>query len=275
MSKRDFFSGPEPRLFAHRGASACAPENTLDSFRLAWEAGAPYLELDVHLTGDDRLVVIHDSSVSRTTGRRGRVENMTLDAIRRLDAGCQFSPDWGRTFPYRGRGLVIPTLEEVLEAFPQARLTIEIKRTRGGVEEKVAEAIQRCSTEERVIVASLEHRILERFRALEGGVHTSFSKSEVREFLSRVRGKDWRDYRPPAPALQVPEYFGLRRVVSPAVIEVAHHLGLEVHVWTVNEPVHIQRLLHWGVDGVMTDDPARALSSVEGLREMARAEGRC
>ena len=100
---------------------------------------------------------------------------------------------------------------------------------------------------------------------LNGEVPTGFSKKEVRELLGRVRENGLGDYRPPGVALQVPEYYGLRRVVSPPIIEAAHRLGVEVHVWTVNQPANIARLLDWGVDGIMTDDPVRALASVESL----------
>jgi glycerophosphoryl diester phosphodiesterase len=222
--------------------------------------------MDVHASVDGQIVVIHDSSVSRTTGRRGRIENMTFDAIRRLDAGYQFTPDHGRTFPYRGRGLVIPTLEEVLEAFPEARLNIEIKRSREGIEAAVLELIAKFEAEERVVIAAREHDILERLRALDTRILTSFSKVEVRDFLSRVRDKkDKGDYRPPGFALQVPEYFGLRRVLSPCLIDAAHRARVEVHVWTVNQPLQIGRLIDWGVDGIMTDDPERALKAVDAL----------
>ena len=266
--KNGFFSGPEPRLFAHRGASALAPENTIESFRLARNAGAPYLELDVHLSADGHVIVIHDNSVSRTTGRRGRVEKMTLTEIRRLDGGHEFTLDRGRSYPYRGKGLVIPTLEEVLREFPDARFTIEIKKTRKGIGAGVLEVIRRCQASERVLVASHEHQYLKEFRSLDGDVPTSFSKTEVREFLAWLRGGAADGYRAPGEALQVPEYFGLRRVTSVNFIEAAHRLDLEVHVWTVNEPVHIKRLLRWGVDGIMTDDPARAVASVDELADV-------
>lgn len=269
--KQGFFTGPEPRLFAHRGASALAPENTVESFRLARNAGAPYLELDVHLSADGHVVVIHDNSVSRTTGRRGRVERMSFSELRRLDAGHEFTLDRGRSFPYRGRGLRIPTLEEVLREFPEARFTIEIKKTRKGIGRAVLDVIRGCDATERVLVASHEHTHLQEFRSLDGDVPTSFSKSEVRAFLACVRAGDTNGYQAPGNALQVPEYFGLRRVTSVAFIEAAHRLGVEVHVWTVNEPVHMRRLLRWGVDGIMTDDPARALASVGELAGVAEA----
>jgi glycerophosphoryl diester phosphodiesterase len=242
----------------------------LEAFRVAWEDGAPYLELDLRLSSDGRLIVSHDNSVARATGRRGLVEKMTFDALRLLDAGYCFTPDHGRTYPYRGRGILIPTFDEVLENFPKARLNVEIKRSREGIEDKVANAIHRFEASERVVIAAREHDILERFRALDGNVPTSLSKDEVREFLGLLRSNELDHYKPSGVALQVPEYFGLRRVVSSAVIEAAHRFGIEVHVWTVNEPIHIARLLDWGVDGIMTDDPARALAEVEALGEGAR-----
>ncbi len=271
--RNGFFSGQKPRLFAHRGASARAPENTLEAFRLAREQGASYAELDVHLSVDSELVVIHDSSVSRTTGRRGRVENMSLAELRKLDAGFKFTMDHGRTFPYRGKTLKIPTLGEVLDAFPEMWITVEIKPTRAGVGEAVAQVLRSHHAEERVIVASHDHGLLSKFREAAPSVATSFSKNEVQEFLLRLRGGTMDGYRPPGAAFQVPEYKGLRRVVSKPVIDAVHRLGVEVHVWTVNEPVHIARLLSWGVDGIMTDDPARAMANVEGLRGLSSAPG--
>lgn len=266
-TNHQFFTGPEPRLFAHRGASAVAPENTIEAFRIARDLGAPYLELDIRFSSDGAPVVIHDQSVSRTTGRRGRVENMTLAEIRRLDAGFKFTTDHGRTFPYRGAGLTIPTLDEVLETFPDMRLTVELKRTREGIVAALADKLRHYGAGQRVIVASHEHHLLARFREVAPDVATSYSKNEVREFLGRVRGGQLASYRPPARAFQVPEYKGLRRVVSTAVIEAIHQFDVEVHVWTVNEPIHIKRLLEWGVDGIMTDDPGRALAKVAQLAE--------
>ena len=263
--RNGFFDNVKPRLFAHRGASACAPENTLQSFRIAWSLGAPYLELDVHLSSDDEIVVIHDNSVARTTGRRGRVENMTSAELRALDAGHQFTADYGRTYPYRGKGVTIPTLRDVLTEFPDARLNIELKKTRDGVERRVADLLADHDASTRVLIASHDHDTLARFRTVAPSVSTGFSKDEVRDFLGRLRRGELSDYRPPGRAFQVPEYKGLRRVVSKPVIEAVHALAVEVHVWTVNEPVHMDRLLDWGVDGIMTDDPERAFESVARL----------
>ena len=267
-SHNGFFSGPSPRLFGHRGACARAPENTIESFKLACQQGASYLEMDIHLTSDGEPVILHDNSVSRTTGRRGRVENMSLAELQRLDAGYKFTMDYGRTFPYRGKGLTMPTLDEVLTTFPDVGLTLELKKTRSGVEQVVQNRLQRYGAEERVIVASHHHDALQRFRGVAPRVATSFSKDEVRDFLVRMRGGSLAGYRPPGTAFQVPEYKGLRRVVSKPVIDAIHELDVEVHVWTVNEPIHITRLLEWGVDGIMTDDPACAVANVEALKPL-------
>ena len=233
------------------------------AFRLAFEIGTPYFELDVHLTSDHELVVVHDSSVSRTTGKRGRVENMELSAIRALDAGFNFSPDHGRTFPFREKGLVIPTLEEVLESFPRTFFTIEIKRSPEGIVDVLAERIEHTGAKDRVVVAAHDHNLLSAFRLRSPQLPTGFSEMEVRDFLQRCQSRDFKGYRPEGVAFQVPEYHGLRRIVSKPVIELIHRLGIEIHVWTVNEPVHMERLLDWGVDGIMTDDPQRAITTVK------------
>jgi len=265
-TENGFFPGHCPRLFAHRGASAHAPENTIEAFRLAQDQGARCLEMDVHLTADEELVVIHDNSVARTTGRRGRVENMTLAELQRLDAGRKFSTDYGRTYPYRDRGLKIPTLAEVLESFPRMGMTLELKRTREGVANAVARLLEQKGASTRVIVASHEHELIADFRASAPHVATGFSKDEARDLLMRLRDGNLSGYEAPARFFQVPEYKGLRRVVSKPVIEAVHALGGEVHVWTVNEPVHMKRLLDWGVDGIMTDDPARAFANVVAFK---------
>lgn len=244
----------------------------MESFRLADEAGVAYMELDVHLTKDDELIVIHDQSVSRTTGRRGRVGKMLLNAIRQLDAGYGFTPDRGRSFPYRGKGLTIPTLDEVLSAFPEHRFTVELKRSRDESPFALATKLSERADNHRVIVASADHELLEAFRGQAPDVPTGFSKNEVRDFLARLRERRLAGYRPVAQAFQVPEYYGLRRVVSKSVIEAIHSYGLEVHVWTVNDPLQMRRLLEWGVDGIMTDDPNRAVTEVDELREAIEHE---
>src|SRR5574340_1218890 len=119
MAPTGYFAGPTPRVFGHRGAAALAPENTLPSFALALALGADALELDVHGTRDGVIVVIHDDTLERTTKGQGAVRDHTWSALSQLDAGYHFTHD-GRTFPFRGQGVRLPTLDAVLQRFPLA-----------------------------------------------------------------------------------------------------------------------------------------------------------
>lgn len=256
-----------PLNFAHRGASARAPENTLEAFRLAMEAGAGGLELDVHMSSDGEVVVIHDATVDRTTDGSGAVAGMTLDELRGLDAGYSFSPDGGQTFPYRGRGVGIPTLAEVYEEFPATYVNIEMKEAQPGVEEAVMEVIREAGAEERTLVVSNRHGVVRRFRRLCGDlILTGASRREIRDFylLSRLRLEG--SSRPPYDALQVPlDYRGIP-LVTPRFLEAAHSRGVRVDVWTINDPGEMRRLLDLGVDVIMTDRPEALTGVLEGHR---------
>jgi glycerophosphoryl diester phosphodiesterase len=253
-----------PVNLAHRGASARAPENTLEAFRLAVEGGAGGLELDVHVTRDGAVVVIHDAAVDRTTDGSGAVAGMTLDELRRLDAGYRFSPDGGLTFPYRGRGVKIPTLAEVYEEFPEARVNADIKAAQRGAEEAVLQAIRRSAAEERTLIASTDHAVIRRFRRVSGGrVSTAASRREIAAFYALSRSRLEAFASPAYDALQVPvEHRGIR-LVTPRFIGAAHARGVRVDVWTINDAAQMRRLLDLGVDVIMTDRP-EALAGLLG-----------
>ena len=246
-----------PVNLAHRGASALAPENTLEAFRIAVEAGAGGLELDVHLTRDGHVVVIHDATVERTTGGTGYVAGMTLDELRAFDAGHNFSPDGGSTRPYRGRGLRVPTLPEVLKEFPGVSVNIDMKEGRPGIEEAVLGVLREAGAEERALVVSSLHRAVRRFRKISGGrISTGASRLEIGVFylLSTLRLE--RLVRPAYDALQVPiQYRGIT-LVTRRFLEAAHARGVRVDVWTINERSEMRRLLDLGADVIMTDHPA-------------------
>jgi glycerophosphoryl diester phosphodiesterase len=260
--------GHWPAILAHRGASARAPENTLEAFRLAVEEGAGGLELDVHATRDGEIVVIHDATVDRTTDGSGAVAGMTLEELRRLDAGYRFSPDGGRTFPYRGRGTRIPTLAEVYAQFPDVRVNADIKETRAGTEEVVLRVIRRAAAEVRTLVASNDHAVVRRFRrASEGRIRTAASRREIAAFYliscSRLEALG----RPAYDALQVPvEHKGIT-LVTPRFLGAAHSRDVRVDVWTINDASEMRRLWDLGVDGVMTDRPGVLASLLEERRE--------
>ncbi len=253
-----------PLLMAHRGGAALAPENTLAAFRRALEWWrADLLEIDVHATREGEVVVIHDASVDRTTDGSGPVAGFTLAELQRLDAGYRFSPDGGRSFPFRGRGERVPTLEAVLRAFPWARVNVEVKDNRA--QERVRELVRSSGAVRRVLIAAGKRRNRSLFADWPGA--TSASEEEVLDFWLRLRTRSTRRWRPPVDAFQVPEFFGPLRVVSPRFIREAHAHNVAVHVWTVDAEADMRRLLEWGVDGIVTDRPdvlARVLHELYG-----------
>lgn len=245
-----------PANFAHRGASIRAPENTLEAFRRAIKDGAGGLELDVHMTRDGRVVVMHDDTVDRTTDGSGAVRDMTLDEIRALDAGYRFSPDGGLARPYRGRGAGVPTLAEVYRNFPDARVNIDIKEDQPGVEEAVARVIEDAAAEDRTIVASGIDRVIKRFRVVTGAkIPTAASRREIEWFLlfSRLRLESL--LRPEYVALQVPAQYRGITIVTPRFLAAARNRGVWVDVWTINDPSEMRRLLDLGADAIMTKRP--------------------
>jgi glycerophosphoryl diester phosphodiesterase len=248
--------GEWPVNLAHRGASALAPENTIDAFRLAVEAGAGGLELDVHMTRDRQIVVIHDATVDRTTNGSGAVSEMTLDELRGFDAGHNFSPDGGPTRPYRGRGVRVPTFGEVLEEFPGVPVNIEIKAGTPGIEEMVLRVLREADALGRALVVSTPHAIVKRFRKVSGGhVSTGASRWEIGVFYFASRLLLGRLIRPAYDALQVPPRHRGIPVVTPRFIRAAHARGVRVDAWTINQADEMRRLLDLGVDVIMTDRP--------------------
>lgn len=245
-----------PVGLAHRGASARAPENTLEAYRLAVESGIGGLELDVHMTRDGGIVVMHDDDVGRCTDGAGLIREKSLDEVKSLDAGYRFSRDGGRTFPYRGQGLQIPTLDEVFQQFPDTPINLDIKEDQAGIEEAVLQIIERNNAEGRIFVASQDQRVIRRFRKLSGGrIPTSSSQFEVGVFLALSRLGLERLLRPAYAALQVPTSYRGIEIVTPRFVEAAHNLRVRVDVWTVDDPEEMKRLLDLGVDVIMANRP--------------------
>jgi glycerophosphoryl diester phosphodiesterase len=240
-----------PLLIGHRGAAGLVPENTMASFRDAvdrWEVDM--IELDVRASADGHCVVIHDATVDRTTDGTGAVADRTLAELRELDAGYRFEDEPG-THPFRGQGLRIPTIEEVLEELPHTPLTVEVKI--GTAQEPLFAALERFGARDRVVVAGMKHAD----RALFGGYAGARSGStrDVRWFYLLHRLFAGRLWRRSCEVFQVPERHGPVRLVTRRFIRDAARHGLPVHVWTVNEPALMERLLDLGVDAIITDRP--------------------
>lgn len=237
-------------VIAHRGASAAAPENTLPAFELAAAQGADAFELDVRLTADGAAVVIHDATLDRTTDGAGPVRALALAELRLLDAGAGFSPDGGTNFPYQGESVRIPTLGEVLWAFPRMPLLIEVK------EPDAQEAVRRVLTQEdavdRCVIASEQRAALTLFR--EPPFASAAAAGEVAQlywsvFLRRQMAAPRYDL------LSVPLRHRGLTVPTRRFIAAARGFGCPVHVWTVNRPETARRLWARGVAGIVTDVP--------------------
>ena len=242
--------------FAHRGGAKIVPENTLEGFREGLRAGAGVLELDVHTTADGSVVVIYDETVDRTTDGSGAIREMVLAEVRRLDAGYRFTPDGGKTYPYRGEGVRIPTLEEVYREFTDVPINVEIKGKRPGIEEALWRIIEDAEAEERTLVVSENSGTIRRFREACGGrVATASSSVELILFWLLGRLHLGGLSKPSYQALQGPETYKGLRIVTPELVRGAHERGLWVDVWTIDHEPLMRRLLGFGVDGIMTDRP--------------------
>lgn len=240
-------------MFAHRGGAALAPENTLIAFERGLALGADGLELDVHLSRDGIPVVIHDRTVDRTTGGRGPVAALTAAELAALDAGFAFGAAEG--FPFRERGHGVPTLAAALERCPDARIIIEMKYGTAALARAVVDVVRRMGASGRVCLGSFQQEALDAARLLAPEVATSASQPEARWTLHR----SWLGWRFVSPrryvAFQVPERAGRLRVVSPGFIRQAHREGQVVQVWVVDQEADADRLLTWGVDGLISDRP--------------------
>jgi glycerophosphoryl diester phosphodiesterase len=266
--RHPYFDLPTPIAIGHRGCAGEAPENTLPSFELGLAAGAAILETDVHLTRDGVPVLLHDPEVDRVTDGSGSVCELTLDELLRLRAGHRFSPDDGKTFPFRDRELPIPTLEEGLKAFPGARFNVELKAERPGAVEATVDVVVRNGRESLTLLTAGEPGLMERLRRhiaeREVPVAQGASSADVVDVVRSAR-----DGSPPgtkAMALQIPLEFAGQRLVTRELIDHAHAHDIQIHVWTINCVEVMKELLDLGVDGIVSDFPGRLANLIERRR---------
>jgi glycerophosphoryl diester phosphodiesterase len=235
-------------IIAHRGASAEAPENTLAAFELAVAQGADALELDVRLTADGAPVVCHDATLDRTTDAAGPLAARTLAQLRGVDAGARFTPDGGATYPYRGQGVRIPTLGEVLWAFPRVPVLVEIKEPEA--QEPVRRVLLQDGASGRCLPAAERLEALTRFR--EPPFACGASGPEIAALYRAALLRR----RPSAPRygfLSVPLRHRGLPVPTRRFVAAARALGCPVHVWTVDDPALARRLWANGVAGIVTN----------------------
>jgi glycerophosphoryl diester phosphodiesterase len=241
-----FFTSSRPLVFAHRGGSALAPENTMAAFATGLAAGADGIELDVHLSRDGGVVVHHDATVDRTTAGTGAVAALSRAELARLD---------------------VPSLADVLREFPDARVIVEMKVNARELAAAVVDVVRRANAVDRACLGSFGQRVLNAARSLDAAVATSAAREEVRWALYRswVRRPS---FGVPYSCFQVPECSGTTRIVSRRFVEVAHRAGLAVQVWTVDDENDARRLLNWGVDALISDRPdvmARVVRESRGV----------
>lgn len=238
MAPWAFLDHAGPLAFAHRGGAGDWPENTMPAFEHAVGLGYRYLETDVHATADGVLLAFHDDRLDRVTDHTGEIATLphAVVAEARVD---------GRE--------PIPLLEDLLGAFPEARVNIDPKHDDSV--EPLIEVLERTNAVDRVCIGSFSDARLRTLRARLGpGLCTSMGPKEVARL--RLDALSGRVHPTPSGCVQVPESFRGVTVTNAAVVRAAHRAGLQVHVWTVDDPDAMVRLLDLGVDGLMTDRPA-------------------
>jgi glycerophosphoryl diester phosphodiesterase len=254
-------------VIAHRGFSGKYPENTLLAFEKAAALPIDAIELDVHSTRDGRIVVIHDENLERTTNKIGRVFDYTWEEIKKLDAGYNFDPENHGDFPFRGQLIGIPLLEDVFRHFPQMKFIVEIKQAMPAIEDVVYRLVRKYKMEEKVILASEHHEPLLRFRNINPVIATSFSRKEAQEFYQMYKLRLSNFYHSRADAVQIPERYRSDLVVTRSFVNAVHRKRMVLHVWTVNDPPSMRRLIQAGVDGIITDFPDLLLEMLPEKRQ--------
>jgi glycerophosphoryl diester phosphodiesterase len=259
-----------PLVIAHQGGDGVWPGDTMYAFQNAVEIGADVLEMDAHITKDGQIVLMHDEKVDRTTDGTGLIEDLTLPELKQLDAAYQWSNDEGKTFPYRGQGIQVPTLEELFQKFPQMRYVIEIKLTRNPIDKPLCGLIRKYDMQDKVVIASFHDEAMQNFRKTCPQVATSASRGEVTKFvllgkvfLSGLVTPQYQSIQPPYD----PEVSMNISIMTKRFIHEAHAKNVAVEPWTVDDPQRMRQYIEWGVDGIMTDRPDLM---IEVLKEMVK-----
>lgn len=253
----------DPLVFAHRGGSKLRPENTIAAFDHGLALGADGLEFDVRLSSDGVPMVHHDETLDRTTSGTGRLSAYSADALQQLDAGHHFRDLTGGA--WSGKGCRIPRLQEVLARYAAIPIIMELKGTDPEVARRAVDEVRAAGAIGRVCFAGFDDGVVRAARAVSGDIVSSAASDEIRWFLYR----SWVAAAPRRTvfkAFQVPEMAGSLRVVSRRFVRAARRAGVPVAVWTVDDPADMERLLDWGVRGLISDRPDLAVPIVRRWR---------
>lgn len=247
-----FGPGGTIRIIGHRGGAGAAPENTVPAIRHGVEAGAHSIEIDVRRTACGALVLVHDPTVDRTTDGRGLVANLRLEELRELDAGHRFTPDGGRSYPYRGRSVRIPTLDEGLEAAGALPVILEIKSDAAGV--ALVEWLERRGQSLPILVGGFSRSAV--LPAARRARWRCAKSDELRRTVLWGKFGLRRGLPGDVTAAMVPVSWRGVRVLTRRFVRDVHRQGIGVYAWTVNRPDEMRRLFELGVDGLISDYPA-------------------
>lgn len=260
IQQKSFFDYNRPLVIAHQGGELLAPSNTMTAFTKAAEMGVDVLETDIHITKDGHLVTIHDSSVDRTTNGKGNVADLTLAEIKALDAGYHFK-DLEGNYSYRGKGVYIPSVEELFQTFKDIKIEIEIKDDNPPerIEEiasKLWNLIEEYQMEKKILIASFDQDILITFeKYAKGRIATSAGRQEVKNFVVTHKFLLRNLYVPKVDAFQIPVEDSGFDLTDQRLIDGAHRLGMDIHYWTIDDTETMEKLIEAGADGILTNRP--------------------
>lgn len=261
------FLTPLPRIIAHRGDSHNYPENTLEAFVSAMNMGIDVIETDVHLTKDNQIVVWHDPTLERNTDGVGKIEDFTLSELKKFDAGYMFTQDGGKSYPFRGKGVSMTTLEEALIACPNQRFNVDLKSKEREIVPLFNDLVVKHGAQERILCASFHLKNLQFMRVLNPDILTSLTTMEVLPLLikQKLGMLKQRAKFEKTVVFQVPvSQWGIQ-VITKEFIKTFHRLGAVIQVWTINEAQQMRELFELGVDSIMTDDPTTLISVAQEL----------
>ena len=268
IKQKAFFNHNRPLVIAHQGGELLAPSNTMTAFENAAKLGVDVLETDIHITKDGHLVAIHDPTVDRTTNGKGRVANLTLAEIQELDAGYHFKDLEGK-YSYRGKGVYIPTVDEMFQAFGNMKIEIEIKDDNpperiDEISSKLWDLIEKYQMEDKILIAAFDQDILTTFeKYAKGRVALSAGRQEVKSFVVFHKFFLRNLYVPKVDAFQLPVEDSGFDLTDKRLINGAHRLGMEIHYWTIDDPRTMEQLIDAGADGILTNRPDLLLKLLE------------
>lgn len=249
-----------PIILAHRGGAHLEPEHTMLAFEKSAQLGVDGFEIDIRLTKDEEIIVFHDATVDRTTEGYGAVSEMTLEEINALNHGYQFE-DLAGEYPYRDTKVDVVTLRELLESYPNMLINIDIKDAPDTYEgslmpSKLWRLIEELGVENRVVVTSFYGEQIDRFNLYaQNQVALGAGESDVRKAFASFSSQFGHLYHPKVDVFQIPPKSGVVSLDSPKFIQFLNNLNIPVHYWTINDLVTMNKLIHNGAKGIITDRP--------------------